>query len=326
MKQELLPTEEPPVTPRPVRDAGERSVGWNVVLFALTVLSVFAAGRSSVIAAGLVPEESAQLLDGWPFALPFLLIFVFHEFGHWILARLHQVPASLPYFIPVPFLSWFGTFGAVIVMPERIRSRNALLDIGAAGPLAGMLVAIPTMVIGLKLSVVGPQLTEGYIQEGQGLLYLLVKRLVLGPIPDGQDVQLHPTAFAAWGGFLITMINLVPWGQLDGGHVAYALFGERQNRFARWVHAALPVLFIYNMLQFSLPSWRRGMPLDFAEVFGNSTFWLFWFVLLVVMGRLHGGSHPPFEPGELSPGRRRVAWLTLALFALLFMPTPYALH
>jgi membrane-associated protease RseP (regulator of RpoE activity) len=320
------PSGEPPISQRPEPAASERSLLWNVVLFGLTVLSVFAAGRGAVVAAGLVPDASAELVDGWPFALPFLLIFVFHEFGHWILARLHGVPASLPYFIPVPFLSWFGTFGAIIVMPERIRSRNALLDIGAAGPLAGMLVAIPTMVIGLKLSSVGPQATEGYIQEGQGLLYLLVKRVVLGPIPDGYDVQLHPTAFAAWGGFLITMINLVPWGQLDGGHVAYALFGERQNRFSRWVHAALPLLFIYNMLQFSLPLWRRGMHVDFAEVFGNSTFWLFWFILLLAMGRMHGVNHPPVEAGELSPGRRGVAWLTLVLFVLLFMPTPFALH
>jgi membrane-associated protease RseP (regulator of RpoE activity) len=318
--------ESGPTSGYPAPAGPERSVALNVVLFALTVVSVFSAGRAAVVAAGRVPEENAELLDGWPFAVPFLLIFVFHEFGHWILARLHQVPASLPYFIPVPFLSWFGTFGAVIVMPERIRSRNALLDIGAAGPLAGMLIAIPTMVIGLKLSVVGPQLTEGYIQEGQGLLYLLVKYLVLGPIPDGYDVQLHPTAFAAWGGFLITMINLVPWGQLDGGHVAYALFGERQNRYARWVHAALPVLFIYNMLQFSLPLWQRGKHVDFAEVFGNSTFWLFWFVLLLIMGRMHGHHHPPFESGELTPGRRRVAWVTLGLFVVLFMPTPFALH
>jgi membrane-associated protease RseP (regulator of RpoE activity) len=302
--------------------------GWHIslLLFVATVGSVFIAGQAAVEATGLVDPSASTLLDGWPFAVPFLAIFVCHEFGHWIFARLHGVPASLPYFIPLPFVSWFGTMGAVIVMPDRIRSRNALLDIGAAGPLAGMLVAVPTMVIGLQLSPVEPVSTSGYIQEGQSLLYTLIKYLVLGPIPQGYDVQLHPTAFAAWGGFLITMVNLVPWGQLDGGHVAYALFGQRQDRFARWVYRSLPLLFVYNLLQFALPVLKRHAALDYGEVFFNSAFWLSWFVLLTVMGRYNGGEHPPCEPGELSTGRRVVAVLTLALFVGLFMPTPFAMH
>src|SRR5690606_7442838 len=162
----------------------------------------------------------------------------------------HRVPASLPYFLPVPIV-WFGTMGAIITMPERIRSRIALLDIGAAGPLAGMVVAIPTMVVGLRLSEVAPLGSDSYIQEGQSLLYWAIKRVVLGPIPDGSDVHLHPTAFAAWGGFLITMINLLPWGQLDGGHIAYALLGEKQNALARWVRRSLLGLFAYNVILFS---------------------------------------------------------------------------
>src|SRR5690606_5249999 len=146
-----------------------------------------------------VPPDDAVWWSGWPFAVPFLLILIFHEFGHWIAAQLHRVPASLPYFLPVPVV-WFGTMGAIITMPERIRSRSALLDIGAAGPLAGMMVAIPTMIIGLRMSEVAPLGNDPYIQEGQSLLYVAVKWLVLGPIPAGWDVHLHPTAFAAWGG------------------------------------------------------------------------------------------------------------------------------
>jgi membrane-associated protease RseP (regulator of RpoE activity) len=216
--------------------------------------------------------------------------------------------------------------GAVIVMPDRIRSRNALLDIGAAGPLAGMLVAIPTMIIGLKLSPVEPVAASGYIQEGQSLLYLALKWLVLGPIPDGYDVQLHPTAFAAWGGFLITMINLLPWGQLDGGHVSYALFGAKHHRIARWVYGGLPLLFVYNVAQFAWPLLQRKQPIDYVEVFSNSAFWLSWFVFLTIMARFSGSDHPPCESGTLSVGRRRTAVFTLGLFVALFMPTPFAMH
>src|SRR5262249_28791219 len=131
--------------------------------------------------------------------------------------------------------------GAVILMRDRIKSRNALVDIGASGPIAGMVVALPLIVYGLAHSEVKP-LTEGGLQEGQSLLYLLLKRIVLGPIPDGYDVFLHPVAFAGWAGFLVTMLTLLPIGQLDGGHVAYALFGPRQDHYSkilRWSLLAL---------------------------------------------------------------------------------------
>ncbi len=297
----------------------------NLLLFCLTVVTVFYAGYQGMLGAGEVSEADAKWYSGWPFAVPFLLILLFHEFGHWLAARAHRVPASLPYFLPIPHhVSLFGSLGAVIVMPERIRSRNALLDIGAAGPLAGMLVAIPAMVIGLQLSEVRPPLSGGYFQEGQSLLYWVIKRLVVGPIPEGHDVWLHPTAFAAWGGFLITMINMLPWGQLDGGHIAYALLGERHHRFALWVRRLLPLLFLYNVAVFALPIASGSSNMAYTEAIGNSMFWLFWFVLTGLMGRFFGAEHPPCEPGELSPGRRRVAWGTLVMFVLLFMPTPLA--
>ena len=234
-----------------------------------------------------------------------------HELGHFVAAVVHRVPASLPMFIPMP-ISPFGTMGAVIEMPERIRSRNALLDIGAAGPLAGIVVAIPVLVIGLSQSEVRPLEPGGFL-EGQSLLYLLLKRLVVGPIPEGHDVFLTSTAFAGWTGLLVTMLNLLPVGQLDGGHVAYALFGARQNKLGRLFHALLPVLFVGNYAVFQ--DAQPGMV------------WVIWFVLLAILGRVSGGfEHPPTDEGEtLSPARKAIAVGTLLLFVLIFMPTPLRL-
>jgi membrane-associated protease RseP (regulator of RpoE activity) len=296
----------------------------NATLFVLTVLSVFAAGGHVFqIEASGFREFARALGSGWTFAVPLLAILVVHEFGHYIAARIHRVDASLPYFLPLPVVSLFGTMGAIIAMRGRIRSRNALLDIGASGPLAGMVVAIPVLVIGLSLSPVLPN-PEHYDQEGQSLLYLALKRIVIGPIPEGYDVQLHPTAFAGWAGLLLTMLNLLPWGQLDGGHVAYALFGTRQDGFARLFRAALLPLFLFNLASLLWPVLRGESTQTYFQAAMNSVFWLLWYAVLGVVGRFSGGAvHPPTEPGELSPVRRVVAAVTLVLFVLLFMPTPY---
>jgi membrane-associated protease RseP (regulator of RpoE activity) len=252
-----------------------------------------------------------------------LAILLFHEFGHYIAAKIHKVPASLPHFIPFPW-SPFGTMGAIIGMKGRIASRKALLDIGAAGPLAGLLVTIPVLFIGLRLSPVLPVSGQG-LQEGQSLLYWLLKRIAVGPIPEGHDVFLHPIAFAGWGGLFLTMINLLPVGQLDGGHVAYALFGKRQHRIARFFHNALPLLFLYNLINQFYPLWKTGQ-LNSGEnitiAIGNSLFWLFWFGILHIMGRIGGRDHPETDPGELGLTRTILASVTLMFFVLLFMPTP----
>jgi membrane-associated protease RseP (regulator of RpoE activity) len=304
----------------------------NVVLFAATVVSVFLAGAMFGLPGAPVVELprgwsgfGAFLASGWRFALPLLAILLAHEFGHYFAARWHRVPASLPYFVPLPMLG-FGTLGAIIAMPARIRSRNALLDIGASGPLAGMVVALPVIAIGLRLSPVLEVAGPG-IQEGQSILYLLMKYWFVGPIPDGYDVRLHPTAFAGWAGFLITMINLIPFGQLDGGHIAYALFRDRHHAMARWVRSSLLGLFLYNLIVFVGPVVAGNSTLGLGEALNNSVFWLLWFGLLFLLARLSGGvEHPPTEPGPLSPVRRKVAWGTLVLFVLLFMPTPLSTY
>lgn len=295
----------------------------NLVLFLATVASVGFTGYSRV--ARLTGTEA-----GWgaaAFAVPTLTILLAHEFGHYFAARWHRVPASLPYFLPAPVVSPFGTLGAVIVMPGRIRTSRALLDIGAAGPLAGIVVAVPTMVIGLSRSPIIQRSATGFDQEGQSLLYLLLKWLVVGPLRPDQDVLLHPTAFAAWFGFLITFLNLIPVGQLDGGHVAYALLGSRRHaQVARWA-MFLPLLLIAVNL------WLHGVPVLGDALGGHPAPnwrrlttavmpWVVIEILLVLLARFSGREHPPVDDPGLSPGRRRIAIFTMALFVLLFMPAP----
>lgn len=300
------------------------------VLFVLTVVSVFATG-----AAYSAVERDAtwyeQLLAGWTFAVPLMLILVCHEAGHYVASRIHQVPASLPYFIPFPFANPFGTMGAVILMRGRIRSARALLDIGAAGPLAGMVVAIPTMILGLRLSEVLPKVSTGYFQEGQSLLYMALKYLALGPIPSTHDVYLHPTAFAAWAGFFVTFLNLLPFAQLDGGHVAYALFGKRHDKWSRRMWLMPLGVLIYNLLTVARPAllrmWTSGYDslLDQEKIpaISATASWVVLTLLVWGITRKSGGVHPPVDEAGLDPTRQRVAWLTLILFILLFMPAPF---
>lgn len=300
----------------------------NAGLFLATIVSVFWVGQNWTATQG--SSFVKTLLGAWTFAVPLLVILVAHELGHYIAARIHKVPASLPYFLPLPILNPFGTMGAVIVMPRRIRSANALLDIGAAGPLAGMVFAIPIMLVGLTLSSVGPRGTENYIQEGQSILYWALKLAVFGPMSPELDVQLHPTALAAWAGFLVTFLNLLPFGQLDGGHVAFALFGERQNRLARFFQMVPLLMIVWNGWIYARPLLLRGFHDGFRSIPGNAWFpmsaitvWITIFILLTVLSRLSGSDHPPVDEETLSPGRKAIAVITLAFFVLLFMPTPW---
>jgi membrane-associated protease RseP (regulator of RpoE activity) len=288
----------------------------NLGLFLLTVLSTFYVGAELV-------SDTGHPLRGWVFAVPLLAILVTHEFGHWIQARRHRVDASLPYFLPLP-LPPLGTLGAVIAMRGRIKTRDALLDIGASGPIAGLVIAIPVLIIGLRLSTVEPIPPHG-LDEGQSLLYLALKRIVIGPIPSGHDVFLHPTAFAGWAGLFMTMLNLLPIGQLDGGHVAYSLFGLRQDRYSRLVHRSLLAIaaivggYWATRAVMAHAPWKE---VAIAATEGKN--WLIWWVLLGLLTR--GGEHPPTDNESLSPSRRLVAWGTLAALVLLFMPVPFRVH
>lgn len=303
----------------------------NIVLFLLTVFSVMLAGASPE---GTPPaDQGAQALwllksifTGWPFALSLLGILLAHEFGHYLMSRYHKTAATLPFFIPLPF-SILGTMGAFIQMQAVPKNKRILFDIGVAGPLAGMVVAAPVLLFGLTLSQLGPivQDPNGFI-EGNSLLYLFSKYIVFGqllpspaslsglpllqywlqyfftghPVPfGGTDVFIHPVAFAGWAGLLVTALNLIPVGTLDGGHITYALFGEK-------IRKAYP--FILGLLAALGLVW--------------STWWL-WALLLLWLGRVH--AEPLDQITELDPPRRAVGWFAILLFVLVFSPVPMVL-
>jgi membrane-associated protease RseP (regulator of RpoE activity) len=292
-----------------------------LALMTLTFLSTFWAGASMDQHDPLADPLSLRF--GWKFALPLMAILLAHEFGHYIAGRLHRIDISPPYFIPMPPPMMLGTMGAVIRMRGRIRARDALLDVGAAGPLAGMAVALPVLWIGIATSPIAVLPPTGtFVVEGRSLLYAGLLHLLKGPIPEGHDIMLSSTAFAGWAGLLVTMMNLLPFGQLDGGHVAYALLGPRQNRIARWVLFALPVVAVVTGASFGVPAYLAGLRGEALAVECLAGMhWLVWFLVLLVMGRLAGFDHPPVDDGPLSAGRRAVAIFTLALFVLLFMPS-----
>lgn len=291
-----------------------------VLLFVLTLASMFWVGAQWE-GATLDPFSFPELLRGYTFALPLMAILLSHELGHYFAARRHGVDTSPPYFIPMPF-GFIGTFGAVIRMRGKIRTRNALFDIGAAGPLCGLAVALPVLIHGIRAShVTALDPSQTYLVEGRSLLYLGLLYGLKGPIPEGSDVLLNPTAFAGWAGLLVTMINLIPVGQLDGGHVAYALFGGAQNRYSRFIRRSLPVvaLVVGGAAAVAPLLEHRGFD-EVIEAALSGVHWLMWWLVLTLLARFTGEEHPPTEPSALSPIRRALSWFTLSLFVLLFMP------
>ncbi len=278
----------------------------SAILFILTIFSVLTVGAQQAIneiaaedrfrARQLMDNFFGEIWRGWPYALAILTILGAHELGHYFMARRHRTAASLPYFLPFPF-GIFGTFGAAIRLREPMRNRKVLLDIGAAGPLAGLIFAIPILLIGLATSTVAP-ITGGYM-EGNSVLYAISKILVFGRfLPDGEvDVYVNQLAWAGWTGLLVTGLNLIPIGQLDGGHVLYSFLGKRAKQFF------LPIMGI----------------LIFLTLFVASE--LFVFVLLIfLMGNNHATPLDDITP--LDEKRRRLALFTLLIFFLVFVPAP----
>jgi membrane-associated protease RseP (regulator of RpoE activity) len=298
----------------------------HIALFLATLLT-------TTIQGAVMQHGSASIFplsDGLSFSIPLMAILLCHEMGHYIAARIHHVPASLPYFVPLPpGIGMFGTMGAVILQ-SRTTDRRKLIDIGAAGPLAGLVVAIPVLVYGLSLSKVGP--LEGGLQEGNSLLYAVLKRLVCGAwLPDrGIDVNLHPIAFAGWAGLFVTMLNLIPISQLDGGHVAIAFFGNSYGRASQFLRKMLlplgvaVTLVVYYTTTHELA--RAGLegrvsPWNVAIPAGLT--WLIWYVMLGLLRRLSGGiDHPPVDDRPLPRSRDRLFWTVVASFVLTFMPVP----
>ena len=263
---------------------------------------------------------------GVVFAVTLMAILVTHEMGHYVAARRHGIDVSLPYFIPFPFA--LGTLGALIRMRAPIRRRDALIDVGAAGPLAGLALAIPFLVVGLHGSPVNsPPAGEVSFVEGNSILYILLKLAVTGRyLPShGQDVFLSPMAMAAWMGILLTFINLMPIGQLDGGHVAYAYFGAQHERRSRWLHRGLLACGAVVAGQLALEASVVGFPRGAALTYGleGALPWFVWALLILGMRRITGGKyHPPTDSVPLSPSRRALFWVVAVVFVLIFTPVP----
>jgi len=311
----------------------EDRVWLHAVLLGATVLTTFGTYvRQPLQEVGANPYEGAAVFTGC-----LLLILGSHEMGHYVLARWHGVETSLPYFIPIPF--GIGTLGAVIRIRGRIPNRNALVDIGAAGPLAGLLVAVPVLIYGIlhspvtdeaapwlpwptptSLWGVGSQLfdyafakahgvaeatsaepTQSLTFFGNNLLTLGLKRALLGPFPMGKDIHEHPAYIAAWFGLLVTLLNLIPIGQLDGGHILFAVFGKH----ARWMGKAVAGVMVLLCL--------------FASIS-----WLLWIGL---SAGVVGFKHPEVEDPSvrLTPLRRWICFACGASLVLCAMPIPLTL-
>ncbi|MEE9274913.1 MAG: site-2 protease family protein [bacterium] len=278
-----------------------RTVGIPALCFIATLFTTLLAGAMQ---RGVYPDAAVAspdlLLRGLPFAGTLLLILGAHELGHYFASRSWGIEASLPYFIPAPTL--FGTFGAVIRIRGRIANRKALMDVAVAGPLAGLAVAIPATLAGLALSRVVPLEgggAEGGIGLGTSWLFDAASWLVLGTVGKGVNIVLHPVAFAGWCGFLITSLNLIPAGQLDGGHIVYTLFGRWHRRIS----------FASGFVLLAMSYWWPG--------------WLIWAAVALVLGRRHPPLLDEWEP--LDRGRRAAGYLCLALMILTFTRIPLLL-
>ncbi len=238
------------------------------------------------------------LLSGLPYSLSLIGILLFHEMGHYFACRSHNISATLPYFIPFPNL--FGTFGAVIRIQEPIYSRRALFDIGVTGPIAGFAVALPVTILGIALSRQVSFQPNTTLQLGDPLLFRFLFSVFFKDMAAGQTILIHPIGFAGWFGMLATALNLMPTGQLDGGHIVYALFGQKAKVISK--------ITVLVLVAFGILFWKG---------------WLFWALLITIIGT----DHPPlfsFEP--LDRKRKALALLTLLILILSFIPAPLVIN
>jgi len=304
----------------------------NLLMFLLTLVSVLVSGGLTSFEGELSKQPFTAALElfraGWPFAVSLLAILAAHEFGHYFAGRAHGVHVTLPFFIPLPFTP-LGTMGAFINMKEIPRNRRVLMDIGVAGPIAGYIVSILVILIGLSLSRLDTLPLHfppghGVQMEGNSLTYLLLKYIHFGqvlpqpasygntapllywlryfftgrPFPlGGLDVMIHPVAWAGWAGLLVTALNLIPAGQLDGGHIVYALLGPRGARLVTW--AVLAAL----------------VGLSFVW-----TGWVLWLALVFIFGRMQ--DMPLDEITELTASQQALAAVMVVVFVLVFVPVP----
>jgi membrane-associated protease RseP (regulator of RpoE activity) len=267
----------------------------HLILFLLTLLSTLTVGA---LQTGVdLLKEPEKIYKGLPFAVSLMLILLSHELSHYFASKKHRVQATLPYFIPAPTI--IGTFGAFIRMKSPILTRESLIDIGASGPIVGFIVSLIATIIGLHLSEVVPaSQAKGALNLGDSLLFSSLCSIIIGVTPSDYDIFLHPVAFAGWIGLFVTSINLIPVGQLDGGHIAYALLGEK--------HVRLSIFLIVIMFLLGLILWEG---------------WALWAVLLTILGV----RHPPvlYREALLDRKRRFAGWAAGLILVLTFIPVPF---
>jgi membrane-associated protease RseP (regulator of RpoE activity) len=309
-----LPGVDPvfPLPPEPRRRF--QHVWWkHIALFLVTLVTTTLVGTHRYLAfisdfsrVQVDLPESSALLHGLWYSVTILAILGAHEMGHYLACRWYQLDATLPYFLPLylgPGGLQIGTLGAVIRIREQFQNRKALFDVGVAGPIAGFVVLVPALIFGMYMSevTVSPP-PETLLLIGKPPLFRVVRWLVFGPIPEGSIVNLHPMVWAAWFGMLATALNLLPFGQLDGGHITYATLGKVSTKISL-VTVAVAVIMTWLSLS-----------------------WLLMTVLMLLMLMIVGPRHPPvideYEP--LGSGRRAIAACALAMLILCFTPFPIA--
>jgi membrane-associated protease RseP (regulator of RpoE activity) len=285
----------------------------NVVLFLATICTTLfvgtvwmlgfeqpGTGGASPATLELLVDRPLLLLEGLPFAAALLSILLAHEMGHYLTCRYYGINATLPYFIPAPTL--VGTFGAFIKIRSPFHNRASLLEVGVAGPIAGFVVAVPILAFALTQSTfIDPGSVGGSYSLGEPLIFSIVAAVLGIRPPPGMELFIHPVGFAAWVGFLVTALNLLPIGQLDGGHMVYALF--------RAGHQRLSQVLVFILLPLGIFLWPG---------------WLVWAFLLVLLGT----RHPPTLDDSLPLERRQIVlgWIGLILLILCFMPVPLTIN
>jgi membrane-associated protease RseP (regulator of RpoE activity) len=289
--------------------AREQKFPWiNVALFVLTCLSTLLVGTALMAMytntlddlgpfLSQIVRSPSILLTGLPFSFAIMTILLGHEMGHYLTCRYYGIDATLPYFIPAPTL--VGTMGAFIRIKSPILHRAALLEVGIAGPIVGFVLAIPTLIVALaKSGFVAPAPAGAGIGLGEPLIFKVFEVIMGKTPPPGMEINLHPIGIAAWFGFFATALNLLPVGQLDGGHVSYALFGR--------VHKRISQALLFTLIPLGLFYWQG---------------WLLWTTVLLIIGVRH-----PMTLDDSIPLRKRhswLGWIALTMFVLSFTPMPF---
>ncbi len=352
-----LPENRQQNSPRKRKTLLPETPGTHLFLFFATIISImfvylffWGSGKNSI---------GGMVLESLVFASALLAILLSHELGHYFAAKKHNIDTTLPFFIPAPI--GIGTFGAFIQIKGKLKNRKQLMDVGASGPIAGFIVAVLLAVAGIHESEF-VNVSGGSIQMGDSLLFKGITYLIKGPTPEGMDIAISPIAFAAWIGFLVTALNLIPASQLDGGHIIYSLFGKKHGIISRLVfltliiygawgdigeigYKGLPTAVILSGFALYLIFARerrkiRAIPLIILvfihifllaafEVSGDATIWLFWGGMLFLFGL----DHPPVKEeismginnervGKLDWRGRLTGILAILLFIATFMPQP----